>query len=95
MSNREDPNDSDGVGFGLAGIGAVALRVACCGGLPHCVVLASRVALGTSRGVGAGIVALVGLVALVVVRVRRRAACKTPEPPTAPVESSPRAIRHR
>ncbi len=56
---------------------AVTLAIGCCGALPIGVVLASTVAVGTLLGIGAGLIALI---ALVVVRAWRRAACESPEP---------------
>jgi hypothetical protein len=65
---------------GLAGVAALALVIGCCGAFPLVVVLASSVALGTLLGIGAGIVALIALLGLLVVRARRRAACEPLEP---------------
>ncbi len=89
MSERDSRQDSNGVGVGLAGIGVVALAVVCCSALPLVAAFAGSIALGAVLGVGAGVVALVGLVALVVLRARRRAACATPESPPAAIESPP------
>lgn len=60
----------------------VALSVACCGALPHVAAFAGSIAVGTVLGVGAGIVALFGLVAIVALRVRGPASCVRPESPS-------------
>lgn len=76
----EPGNDqSTSVWPGLAGVGAIALAIGCCGVLPLAVVLASSVALGTFLGVSAGIVALIALVGVILVLARRRSACETPD----------------
>ena len=63
---------------GFAALGLGALVVGCCAGLPLLAALAGSVAIGTVLGVGAGLLALVGLAILVIVRARRRAKCKAP-----------------
>jgi hypothetical protein len=67
---------ADGAWTGLAGVGAVALVIGCCAAVPLLAALAGSVAVGTFIGVGAGAVALVALVGFLVLRSRRRAACR-------------------
>jgi hypothetical protein len=76
----EGPRESSNAWAGLAGVGVVALAIGCCGALPLAVAIAGSVAIGTVLGVAAGAVALIVLVTLVVVRVRRRSACEAPAP---------------
>jgi hypothetical protein len=73
MSDRA--RASDRAHTGLAAAAIVAFGVACCGGVPLALAALSSLAIGTVMGVGAGILALVALTALVIVRVRRRRAC--------------------
>ena len=80
---------TEGTWAGLAGVGAVALVIGCCGGVPLLVALAGGVAVGTFVGIGAGAVVLVALVGFVTLRARRRAACASPDAPT----EQPRASR--
>jgi hypothetical protein len=65
---------------GAAGVGAVALAIGCCAAAPLLVALAGSIAVGTLLGIGAGAIALILLVALVVLRARRRATCQPPGP---------------
>lgn len=71
--------DGPGEGtLGVAALGVGALAVACCAGLPLLAGFAGSLALGTVIGVGAGALSLIALVGFVVLRSRRRAACKAP-----------------
>jgi hypothetical protein len=76
----ERPQENSNVWTGVAGLGVLALVVGCCGALPLAVAIAGGVALGALLGVGAGAVALIAVVSLIVVRARRRSACQAPEP---------------
>jgi Flp pilus assembly protein TadB len=69
-----------GAKSGLAAVGIGIFAVACCAGGPLIVAVAGGIALGSVLGVAAGVVALVGLSALVVARARRRRACAAPSP---------------
>jgi uncharacterized membrane protein len=55
---------------GLALLAMVAFAAICCAALPPLAVLAGGIAIGALVGIGAGLVATVGLVALVVLRRR-------------------------
>jgi len=63
---------------GVAAFGIAAFAIVCCAGLPLLAAVAGGVALGTVLGVGAGLVAVLLLVGAVVMRARRRRACKAP-----------------
>ena len=78
---------------GLAALGIAAFAIVCCAALPLLAALAGSVAIGTVLGVGAGLVAAVLLVGLVVALVRRRRACEPPRATSAPHGdgASPRA----
>lgn len=56
---------------GAASLGMAAFAIVCCGAIPLLAGLASTVAIGAILGVGAAIIALVGAVAIVVIRARR------------------------
>jgi hypothetical protein len=60
---------------GLAAVGVVAFAVLCCAGGPLLAAVAGGLAFGAVLGIGAGVAALIGLVAVVVLRARRRRAC--------------------
>ncbi len=62
-------------GFAALGIGTFA--VVCCAGLPLLAGVLGGVALGSVLGVGAGLLAVIVVIALVVVRARRQRACAT------------------
>lgn len=66
---------------GIAAFAVAALAVACCAGLPLLAALAGSVALGALFGIGAGVIAVVALTAVVIVRVRRRRSCATAAAP--------------
>ena len=85
--DRDSPpsTTSDKVGWAAAGIGVLA--VACCAGLPLLVGLAGGLALGTVLGVGAGVLAVGVLMALALVRLRRRRACGLRIPATPKEEA--------
>jgi high-affinity Fe2+/Pb2+ permease len=55
---------------GLAAVGFGALAVACCAGGPLIAGLFGGIALGSVFGVGAGVLAMVLVIGLIVVRVR-------------------------
>lgn len=80
MADNRQPKTrgSNGAKTGLAAVGIAVLAVVCCAVLPLLAVVASSVALGTVVGVGASVVAFVGLTVLVVLRTRRRRACAPP-----------------
>lgn len=61
---------------GLAAVSLAAFAIGCCAALPLVAAFAGSIALGTVLGVGAGVVALTVMVALLVLRARRRAACE-------------------
>ena len=63
---------------GLAAVGLGALAVVCCAGGPLIVALIGGIALGTVFGVGAGVLAVSLLAALVIGRVRGRRAPGAP-----------------
>jgi hypothetical protein len=63
---------------GLAALGVAAFAIVCCAAFPLLAAVAGGVALATILGVGAGVVAVVLLVGLVVMRVRHRHACERP-----------------
>ena len=63
---------------GLAAVGLGALAVVCCAGGPLIVALIGGIALGTVFGVGAGVLALSLVAAVVIVRVRGRRAPGAP-----------------
>ncbi len=90
--NEPEHKRSSDSWFGLAGVGAVALAIGCCGVLPIAVVLASTVAVGALLGIGAGLIALIAIVAIVVVRARRRAASESP-PSSTQGRAASRATR--
>jgi hypothetical protein len=64
---------------GVAAIAGVAVGVVCCAAVPLVVAVASSLALGAVLGVGAGIAALVALIALVVGERRGRTAEVSPQ----------------
>lgn len=84
MAGSEDKRSSD-VWFGLAGFGAVALVIGCCGAFPIAIGLSGMIAAGAILGIGAAAVALIAVIAVVVACARRRAACKKTEPQVAVV----------
>ncbi len=63
---------------GFAAVGLGALAVVCCAGGPLIVALIGGIALGTVLGVGAGVLAVSLVAALVIVRVRGRRASGAP-----------------
>ncbi len=63
---------------GLAAVGFGALAVVCCAGGPLIVGVIGGIALGTVFGVGAGVLALSLVAAVVIVRVRGRRAPGAP-----------------
>ena len=67
---------------GLAAVGLGALAVVCCAGGPLIVALIGGIALGTVLGVGAGVLAVSLVAALVIVRVRGRGAPDAPRAET-------------
>lgn len=76
---NDKPTPADGAPkTGLAALGVGAFAVACCAGAPLLVGVLGGVALGSVLGIAAGVVAVIGLTALVVVRTRRRRACAAP-----------------
>jgi hypothetical protein len=86
---HEDSSRPRGSGSGgLAALGAAALAIGCCVGLPLIVALAGGVAVGALLGVAAGILGAVALGALIALRIRsRRRACEPPagrDVPAAP-----------
>jgi hypothetical protein len=83
MSNTPTPSDGSSR-TGLAALGVGVLAVVCCAAAPLLVGVLGGIALGSLLGVAAGVVAVIGLTALVVVRTRRRRACAAP---TAGLES--------
>jgi hypothetical protein len=66
------PRNGNSAKDGLAALGLAVVAVGCCAGLPLLAALAGSVALGTLLGVGAGILAAVGLVGAVMLKVRAR-----------------------
>ena len=87
MSNT--PTSSDGSPrTGLAALGVGVLAVVCCAAAPLLVGVVGGVALGSLLGVAAGIIAVVGLTAMVVVRKRRRRACAASTPTVRPGSSA-------
>jgi len=79
---RPEPQRDAGPGStaksGLAAVGVVAFAVICCAGGPLLAAVAGGLAFGAVLGIGAGVIALVVLVALVVIMARRRRACDVP-----------------
>lgn len=61
-----------GANDGLAAVVIAAFAIACCAALPLLATLAGSVALATILGIGAGVVAMAVLVALIVSRQRAR-----------------------
>lgn len=55
-----------------------ALKIVCCGAVPLLAGLASTLAIGTILGIGAGIIALVGAVAVIAIRARRPSGLQPP-----------------
>ena len=82
MSDVRPPNDGPGKD-GFAGFIFVALAIGCCAGLPLIAAVAGSVAIGTLLGVGAGLVGLIVLVAIIVLRVRARQRAVAPRPPSS------------
>ena len=81
-ADRPDEEASGGEKLGLAGVGIALFAIVCCAGLPLIAGgVASSIAIGAVLGVGAGILALAALVALVVIwaQRRRKRACEAPE----------------
>jgi hypothetical protein len=72
---RERKRSGAGANTGLAAAAVVGFGVACCGVVPLALAAVSSLAIGTVLGVGAGILALVAVTALLIVRRRRRRAC--------------------
>ena len=85
----EDGSRGSAARHGLAAVGLAVFAVTCCAALPLLAVLAGSVAIGAVLGIGAGAVALGGLVALIVVRVRARRRCRTSPDPSATEERTP------
>jgi len=77
MNDKLTPSDST-TKTGLAELGFGGFAVACCAGAPLIAGVLGGVALGSVLGIAAGIIAVIGLTALVVVRTRRRRACTAP-----------------
>jgi hypothetical protein len=75
---RDRKRSGAGASTGLAAAAVVGFAVACCGVVPLALAAGSSLAIGTVLGVGAGILALVALTALLIVRTRRRRACAPP-----------------
>ena len=65
---------------GIAAAGLAAFAIVCCAGFPLLVALAGSVAIGTTLGIGAGIVAAALLSGAVILRSRRRKASPSPRP---------------
>lgn len=81
----EPKRRADGVGGGLVAVAVAALAVVCCAGPALLAGVLGGIALGGFLGVGAGVAAIVGLVAVVVVTRRRRAlACRVERDRTLP-----------
>jgi hypothetical protein len=57
---------------GLAAVGLAAIAVVCCAALPLLAALSGGIAVGAVLGIGAGVLAVIGLVALVVLHQRSR-----------------------
>jgi len=89
--DRPSPSGAKGA---VAAIAITVFAVVCCAGLPLLAAAAGSVALGSAIGAGAGIAATVTLVAVVIVRVKRRPACRTPLEPDAAL-AQPGADRRR
>jgi hypothetical protein len=84
--SRLDDKDPDarnaatgGAWAGVAGVGAIALTVGCCGGVPLFAALAGGAAVGAFVGIGAGAAVLAALIGFVMLRARRRSACASPD----------------
>ena len=73
MGDRARRGAAASTGFAAAAVAGFA--VACCAVVPLALAAVSSLAVGTALGVGAGIVALLVLTALLAVRTRRRRAC--------------------
>jgi hypothetical protein len=69
------PESRGATGSGFAAIGVAAFAIACCAGGPLVLGAVSGLAVGAVLGLGAGAAVLVVVVAMTVVRVRRRRAC--------------------
>jgi uncharacterized membrane protein YhaH (DUF805 family) len=78
MADRPGEETSGGERLGLAGVGVAAVVVVCCAGLPLIAGVVGGIALAAVLGVGAGILALAALIAVVAITVRRRRACEQP-----------------
>jgi hypothetical protein len=86
---NDGPSGADKAGF--AGVGIAALALACCGGLPLLFGLVGGLTLGALFGVGVGALLLIAVVGmLVVMRARRRRACRVEASASAPSDSGGR-----
>jgi hypothetical protein len=81
---------------GLGAIGVAVVAVVCCAGLPLLATAGlSAAAYGLIGGVAAGVIALAAVVAIVVVRARRRANCAVPSTTAEEVRHGARLLRSR
>jgi hypothetical protein len=75
--HEDPPRKSSSGSDGLAALGAAALAIGCCVGVPLIVAFAGSVAAGALLGVAAGILGAVVLGAVIVLWIRaRRRACE-------------------
>jgi hypothetical protein len=74
---RGNRQRSEGPVTGLAAVGVAAFVAVCCAGGPLLAAAVSGAALGVVLGAGTGAVVLVALIALAVLRARRRACTPT------------------
>lgn len=80
--DRPAPSGAKGA---LVAVAVAVFAVVCCAGLPLLVAAAGSVALGSLLGAGAGIAAALTLLAVVLVGIKHRRACRTaPEPAATP-----------
>jgi len=79
MNDKRSPSDG-AAKTGLAAVGLGVFAVACCAGAPLIAGVLGGIALGGVLGIAAGVVAVIGLTALVIIRTRRRRACAAPTP---------------
>jgi hypothetical protein len=77
-ASRPGEETSGGERIGVAGVGIAAVLLACCAALPLIGGVIGGIAIGAVLGVGAGILALAALAAVIVITVRRRRACERP-----------------
>ena len=78
--HEDPPKKSSSGSDGLVALGAAALVIGCCVGLPLIVAVVGSVAAGALLGVATGIVGAVALGAVIALRIRaRRRSCEPPE----------------